>query len=147
MAEQFPSMTKLDHRSFCETEGWVEVRGATGKRVKHHLTYQFNLWDGGTLRTHISNPINKVSYGKKIASKILKVDLRVSTSVFWQCVKHKVMRDRGTPKRDKSQAMPIYLYRELQKLGVTATEFEGMNEEKARKLIAKLTATEAKHRQ
>ncbi len=143
MATKFPAMTKVDHRDFCLNEGWTEVLGATGKKVRHHQTFRLGLWDGSQLRTHISHPVNKVTYGVKLESKILKMDLRVSANDFWQCVKAKVMPNRGEVKREPGAGVPLYLYRELQKLGVTAKEFEGMNEAKAKALLAQLLTSEA----
>ena len=144
MAANFPAMTKVDHQKFCLNEGWHEVQGATGKRVRHHQTFRLSLRDGNQLRTHISHPINKVAYGKKLEAKILKVDLRVTVSDFWQCVKDKILPDRGENKREPGSGVPLYLYRELQKLGVTAKEFQGLNETRAKELLASLLSSEVR---
>src|SRR4051794_41203434 len=55
--------TRDDHQRFCAVEGWVQVRNARGKPVRHHETYELSLFDGRILRTRISRPVNRTTYG------------------------------------------------------------------------------------
>ena len=62
----FPAPTRNDHRSFCEIDGWTLGRDAKGKNVNHHLTYELGLPDGRSLRTRISQPPDKTTYGRPL---------------------------------------------------------------------------------
>ena len=54
-----PRATREDHDDFCTTEGWILVRGATGKPVQHHRTYELALPDGSILRSRPTTPPRK----------------------------------------------------------------------------------------
>lgn len=143
MSEKYPAMSKIDHLSFCNIEGWSEVLNSRGKGVSHHRTFELSIWSGLTLRTRISHPLNKVSYGKNIQSRVLNLQLQVSAKTFWDCVKHKTLPDRGQPQVSTGKGMPLYLFRELQKLGATTSELDGLDHAGAKLLLEKLVALEA----
>ena len=86
---KFPPVTRTDHRSFCETEGWDPVINARGRPVGHHSTYTLRLGDGRILRTRISRPIKPEPYSAGMASHILREQLEVTESEFWECVNDK----------------------------------------------------------
>ena len=94
-----PAPRRKDHLTFCLTEGWTEVRNATGQAVRHHQTFELSLPDGRILRTHISRPPDsKDTYGPGLWSRILRDQLRVTPGEFWACVQDHVVPDRGTVK-------------------------------------------------
>jgi hypothetical protein len=93
--------TRKDHQSFCLTEGWTQVRNARGKGG-HHVTFELTLPDGQVLRTRISHPPNRQTYGPSIWAHILRDQLQVSEDEFWACV-----REKNVPRRSRAElAMP-----------------------------------------
>ena len=97
----YPAPRRKDHLQFCTTEGWTEIRNATGGTVRHHQTFELALPDASILRTHISRPPDsKETYGRQLWSRILREQLQVTPAEFWACVRDKVTPSRGT------QALP-----------------------------------------
>ncbi len=89
--------TRADHNAFCLTEEWELVRDAQGRPVRHHVTYELGLPDGRVLRTRVSRPVNKTTYGPTLWRAILREQLDVSEGEFWACVKNKQLPPRGQP--------------------------------------------------
>ena len=122
-SRKYPPADRESHNTFCVTEEWTLVRGATGKPVQHHRTYELTLWDGKVLRTRISRPINSTEYGPKLWTFILKQQLEVTQEEFWVCVQQGTVPDRGfAPHVAPDQSLPLFLLRELMKLGVSEQE-------------------------
>jgi hypothetical protein len=94
---QWAAPSREAHNSFCVTEGWEVVRKTDSKSVKHHITYEMDLPDGRRLRTRISRPPNKDTYGPDMWAHILRDQLAVDAATFWACVQSGVLPDRGTP--------------------------------------------------
>ncbi|MDF1488840.1 hypothetical protein [Tessaracoccus caeni] len=141
MSEKHPAATREDHDRFCEIEGWVLTRGATGRPVQHHRTYELALWDGRILRTRISRPVDRTEYGASMWSHILRNQLDVTATEFWACVKHKTLPDRGgAPAPAVKKAVPLYLLRALRDLGVPEQEILTLGAADAASLHAKLLA-------
>lgn len=92
----WPAPTREDHKTFCETEGWEEVRRATGGTVNHHITYRLSLPDGSILRTRISHPPGRETYGASLWAVILRDQLHVDQASFWACVQDGELPDRGS---------------------------------------------------
>jgi len=114
-----PAPTREHHDTFCTTERWKLIRGATGQPVRHHRTYELTLWDARVLRTRISKPVDRSTYSARMWSHILREQLAVDKSTFWRCVDERVVPDRGAPVRTlPANALPLYLVRALQDLGV-----------------------------
>jgi hypothetical protein len=90
--------TRKDHQQFCLNEGWRQVRNARGK-AGHHVTFELTLPDGQILRTRISHPPNRETYGPSMWAHILRDQLQVSEDEFWACVRKKTVpqRSRGAP--------------------------------------------------
>ncbi len=123
MSETHAAPTREDHDTFCVTEKWALVRGASGKPVTHHRTYELALWDGRILRTRISKPVDKSDYGPSMWSHILREQLQVSSDVFWACVDDGILPDRGGPRPvDVKKAVPLYLREQLRTFGVPDKE-------------------------
>ncbi|MBK8445360.1 MAG: cytotoxic translational repressor of toxin-antitoxin stability system [Micropruina sp.] len=94
----YPAPTRKHHLTFCQVEGWTEIRNAVGQPVRHHATFEIALPDGRILRTHISRPPNsKDTYGSSLWSRILRDQLQVGPGEFWACVQDGTKPDRGTP--------------------------------------------------
>lgn len=122
----WPAPTRSDHEAFCRTEGWEQVRDSQGRTGTHHVTYEFRLHDGRILRTRISHPPDRSTYGKSIWSHILRDQLDVSDAEFWACVQDKVKPDRGEPKAH-AQALPADLVHLLiNRIGLSEAEIASM---------------------
>lgn len=119
MSERHPAATREHHDQFCEIEGWVLVRGASGRPVSHHRTYELSLWDGRILRTRISQPVDKSTYSLSMWAHILRAQLEVTADSFWACVQDGAIPDRGRPVvPDQKKTVPLYLFRALRDLGI-----------------------------
>ncbi len=93
----WPQPTRQDHDKFCGIEGWTPVRDARGRTGTHHITYELNLPDGRVLRTRISHPADRTTYGASLWSHVLRDQLGVSEDEFWACVQRGVKPNRGVP--------------------------------------------------
>ncbi|WP_245633946.1 cytotoxic translational repressor of toxin-antitoxin stability system [Amycolatopsis jejuensis] len=96
-----PAPTREDLDTFCRREGWQEVRNARGE----HLTYELHLPDGRILRTRVSRPPDKATYGPKMWAHVLRDQLCISEAEFWACVKDGVVPGRTAP-RVVAEAVP-----------------------------------------
>lgn len=141
---KYPAPSREHHDDFCTTEKWALVRGASGKPVKHHRTYELGLWDGRILRTRISKPINGSTYGARVWSHILREQLDVTPEVFWDCALHSVVPDRGAPSVSKERSrLPLHLYRLLADIGLNDDEIAGLNAAEAAAKVAAFYAGQA----
>lgn len=90
------------------------VRNARGQKVGHHLTYELGLDDGRILRTRISHPVNEVTCGASLWHAVLREQLDVTEEVFWACVQHKELPDRGgVESQPAEKALPAELVYQL----------------------------------
>lgn len=127
----WPQPTRQEHDRFCRIEGWRPVRDARGRTGTHHVTYELNLPDGRILRTRISHPVDRSTYGRSMWSHILRDQLQVDETTFWACVKDGAVPDRGTPK-PPSNALPADLVQLLiSKVGLDEAEVAVMSKEDA----------------
>ena len=79
----WPAPTRADHEKLCQTERWQPVRDARGRTGTHDVTYELVVHDGRILRTRISHPVDRSSYGQNIWRHILKDQLDVDHATFW----------------------------------------------------------------
>src|SRR5262245_44060439 len=93
----WPQPTRQTHEKFCLVERWTQVRDARGRTGTHHVTYELGLTDGRILRTRISHPVDRTAYGSNIWGRILRDQLDVTETAFWQCVQEGIRPDRGEP--------------------------------------------------
>ncbi len=107
----WPAPTRADHDRFCVVEGWRVVRNTRGGSVTHHVTYELDLPDGRTLRTRVSRPPNRETYGLALWRHILGDQLCVDEATFWACVRDGVRPSRGTmePPPDSLPAEMVHL--------------------------------------
>jgi hypothetical protein len=127
----WPQPTRADHERFCEVEGWQRVRDAKGRAGTHHVTYELALWDGQVLRTRISHPPDRTSYGPGIRSHILRDQLKVDEAAFWACVTEGKNPDRGAPVVP-AEALPADLvHLLLTRVGLTEDEVRRLSKSDA----------------
>ncbi len=107
----FPAPSRKDHDTFCTTEGWTPVRSARSK-TGHHITYELVLTDGDVLRTRVSHPPNKDTYGKSLWAHILCDQLQVSETEFWACVKDGILSTRSQ-QQPPTDAIPAGVVHQL----------------------------------
>ena len=104
----WPAPTRESHEVFCKIEGWQPVRNARSQTGTHHVTYELQLYDGRILRTRISHPVNRETYGESLWSHILRDQLEVDQATFWACVQEGRKPDRGVPE-SPPEALPADL--------------------------------------
>lgn len=76
-------------------------------------------------------------------SHILSEQLDLSPSSFWACVRDSELPDRGAPKPIiLKKPVPLCLYRELTRLGVTDAEIAELSAGEAAELYARLLRDE-----
>lgn len=93
----WPQPTRQAHELFCRIERWDRVRDARGRTGTHHLTFELALPDGRILRTRISHPVDRTTYGPSIWTHILRDQLDVVAPEFWRCVQAGTRPERGSP--------------------------------------------------
>jgi hypothetical protein len=130
-AVSYPPATREDHDRFCKNEGWRQVRDARGRTGTHHVTYEFDLPDGRTLRTRISHPPNRTTYGPGIWSHILRDQLDVTEDEFWACVRDGVRPDRGVPELPAEAVPADVVYLLIHRVGLSEAEVAGMSRKDA----------------
>lgn len=125
--------SRRQHQKFCDVEGWTEVSNARGGTVGHHLTYELPLATGEILRTRVSRPANNDRYGPGLWSAILRDQLGVTETQFWQCVNKSVKPPRPGAAADvPGQALPAGLaYQLLHTLGLTEQQVSAITLEDA----------------
>jgi hypothetical protein len=134
---KWPRPTRADHEAFCKHEGWRRVRDARGRTGTHHITYELDLPDGRVLRTRVSHPPDRTTYGPSIWSHILRDQLHVTEDEFWRCVRDGRKPDRGVPEVP-TDALPADLVHLLiNRAGVPEDEVAQMSKEDA---LARLQA-------
>jgi hypothetical protein len=127
----WPQPTRADHERFCQAEGWQRVRDAKGRTGTHHVTYELVLWDGQVLRSRISHPPDRTSYGPGIWSHILRDQLKVDEEAFWACVSEGKRPDRGAPVVP-AEALPADLvHLLLTRVGLTEDEVRRLSKPEA----------------
>ncbi|GAA0911550.1 hypothetical protein GCM10009560_00880 [Nonomuraea longicatena] len=127
----WPQPAREHHDRFCRIEGWRLVRNARGGTGTHHVTYELDLPDGRILRTRISHPVDRSTYGPGIWSHILRDQLQVDEATFWACVQNEVRPDRGAPELP-SEALPADLvFMLISRVGLDETTVAGMSKEEA----------------
>jgi hypothetical protein len=94
-------------------------------------TYEFDLPDGRILRTRISHPVGRDTYGASIWSHILRDQLDVSEAQFWSSVRDGVKPDRGLPQPSASALPAELVYLLIRRVGLADAEVAAMSKEDA----------------
>jgi hypothetical protein len=137
----FPAPTRADHQKFCEREGWTQVRTARGRTGTHHITFELTLPDGRVLRTRISHPPDRSTYGRALWGHILRDQLDVTEDVFWACVRDEVVPARAATTQPGS-GIPAALVHQLLTHGVPESEVAGMTRADALRRLNELWSGE-----
>ena len=127
----WPAATRAAHEAFCRTEGWREVRDARGQAVTHHATYELQLHDGRILRTRISHPVNRETYGPRMWGHILRDQLEVDQETFWACVQDGKKPYRGAPEAPPEALPADLVHLLLTQVRLSETDVAGMSKEEA----------------
>lgn len=128
MSPSWPQPTRADHKQFVVNEGWQQVPST------HHETYELDLPDGRVLRTRISRPPNKATYGARMWAHILRNQLDVSADEFWACVREGVAPDRSDDDapEEADDAIPVDVVNLLVgRVGLTRRDLIGMTRDEA----------------
>lgn len=134
---KFPLGTRRDHQKFCITEKWTRVRNARGKSG-HHETYELVLPNGHILRTRISHPAHvPETYSKSAWGHILKTQLAVTAQEFWDCVRNKVLPNRGLRAVPETAAPLAVIYTLITRFGYTEDVVATLNSNAAIELLKK----------
>ena len=128
MSRLRPSPARADHVRFVVNEGWQQVAST------HHETYELGLADGRVLRTWISRPPNRTTYGARMWAHILRDQLEVTADEFWTCVTDGVAPDRtsGDLVDEVDDAIPVDVVNLLiSRVGLTRRDLVGMKRQEA----------------
>lgn len=114
-------------------ERWKPVRDATGRTGTHHVTYELALPDGRVLRTRISHPTDRSTYGPALWSHILRDQLDVDEPTFWAAVRDKVPPPRAVMIRPAMEnTLPAELAALLvNRVGLTGEQIAAMSRSEA----------------
>lgn len=123
--------TRQDHERFCRVEDWTRVRDARGRTGTHHVTYTLTLKDGRVLRTRISHPVDRSTYGPSIWSHILRDQLQVSEDEFWACIRHSIRPDRGIPRQPVETLPADLVHLLISRVGLNESEVGAMTRDEA----------------
>jgi hypothetical protein len=128
VSPSWPQPTRADHKQFVVNEGWQQVPST------HHETYELELLDGRVLRTRISRPPNKATYGARMWAHILRDQLDVTADEFWACVRDGVAPNRTPDDVDEEadDAIPVDVVKLLvSRVGLTRRDLIGMTRDEA----------------
>ncbi len=113
---------------FVVNEGWQPVAST------RHETYELDLADGRVLRTRISRPPNRTTYGARMWAHILRDQLDVTVDEFWACVSDGVAPDRAPDDvvEEVDDAIPVDVVTLLVgRVGLTRRDLVGMTRQQA----------------
>jgi hypothetical protein len=129
-----PDPTRADHLRFVTIEGWRPVAST------HHATFELPLADGRVLRTRISRPPDRTTYGPRMWAHVLRDQLRVTETEFRACVDDGVLPDRArrADEAPSPTTIPVEVADLLStRIGLRREDLVGMSREAA---IARLGA-------
>jgi hypothetical protein len=130
-AVTWPAPTREARGAFCRTEGWQPARNARGQTGTHHVTYELQLHDGRVLRTRISHPVNRETYGEHLWTHILRDQLDVDQATFWVCVQDGKKPDRGAPEAPPEALPADLVHLLLTRVRLSEAEVAAMSKEEA----------------
>ncbi|MFD5555092.1 cytotoxic translational repressor of toxin-antitoxin stability system [Streptomyces sp. NPDC127068] len=126
-----PQPDRERHDRFCVVERWERVRDARGRTGTHHVTYELTLHDGRILRTRISHPVDRTVYGAALWGHILRDQLVVTESAFWDCVIDGKLPDRGAPAPPKESLPADLVYLLIHRVGLSEETVSELTKEEA----------------
>ena len=127
----WPQPTRQAHQKFCRVEEWAQVRDARGRTGTHHVTYELGLKDGRVLRTRISHPVDRTTYGPGIWGHILRDQLEVTDGEFWSCVQEGSRPNRGEPEVPPDALPADLVHLLLSRVGLAEAAVAAMTKDEA----------------
>lgn len=137
----FPAPTREAHLTFCQVEGWTNVRSAQGRRGTHHDTFELMLPNGNVLSTRVSRPPDRSTYGKSVWSHILRDQLDVTEEEFWAAVEEGELPDRGAIPEPTEATPTEVVWQLLNRVGLSTDEVGHMTKEEAIARLQKFWTT------
>ena len=119
--------------------GWS--RSATGKRNTHQETYELELPDGSVLRTRVSRPPDRTTYGDSLWGHVLRDQLKVSAEEFWRCVQDGTPPDRGGWPASAASIPADLLYLLKHRVGLPEARLSKMTRQEAIERMQQYWAT------
>ena len=107
------------------------MRDARGKAGTHHVIYELQLHDGRILRTRISHPVDRSTYGQRIWAHILRDQLDVDPADFWACVREGIKPNRGAPEEPAGALPADLVHMLLTRVHLSETEVAAMTRDEA----------------
>jgi len=123
-----PQPTRAHHHQFVVNEDWTKVAST------HHETYELGLPDGRVLRTRISRPPDKTTYGAQMWAHVLRDQLDVTADEFWACVHRGISPNRigADQPEEPEDAIPIDVVNLLiRRVGMTRRDVASMTRQEA----------------
>jgi hypothetical protein len=96
----------------------------------HHVTFELMLPAGRILRTRISHPPNRQTYGPSLWAHILRDQLDIAEGEFWACVQEKKVPQRGSG-QSTMPSIPAGVVAQLLSNGVPESEIRQMSRAEA----------------
>ncbi|MCF4139489.1 cytotoxic translational repressor of toxin-antitoxin stability system [Streptomyces sp. Tue 6430] len=127
----WPQPDRENHDRFCRVEKWLRVRDTRGRTGTHHVTYELTLHDGRILRTRISHPVDRTTYGAAMWRHILRDQLDVTEDEFWACAQQGEPPDRGAPGPPRETLPADLVYLLIHRVGVGEDVVAGMTRDEA----------------
>lgn len=131
------SPTWGDVEDFLKADRWTQLPArARGGRRQSHIFFEKALTDGRVLKTHISHDRSStISAGR--FGRVLRDQLEVSRSEFWEAIRSGDEVDRPVPTDDEETVEhPLYVVRVLSgDLRMSPTEIEALSAEEAERLV------------
>lgn len=96
-----------------------------------HVTCELHLHDGRILRTRISHPVNRDTYGPRIWAHILRDQLDVDQAAFWTCVQDGIKPSRGIPELPAGALPADLVHLLLTRVRLSEAEVAAMTKDQA----------------
>lgn len=119
---------------------------STPKKYVTYLTYardRLQLHDGRILRTRISHPVNRETYGERRWAHILRDQLGVDQATFWVCVQDGKKPDRGAPEAPPEALAADLVHLLLTRVRLSEVEVAAMSKEEAIARMQRYWATDS----
>jgi hypothetical protein len=126
--------TWAEVEAFLAADGWRPIpnRGGGSQR---HIFYEKVLPDGRVLQTHVSHSGGKAPSPGRFSS-ILRHQLEVSKTEFWECIRTGAPVDRPAPVDDGPVEHEAWVLAVLVRdLHMSAEEIEALTPEEAQQLV------------
>ncbi len=97
--------------------------------------------DGDVLRTRVSSPPDRTTYGDALWAHVLRDQLKVSAEEFWRCVQDGVPPARGTRPMSAESIPADLLYLLKHRVGLSEAQLSEMTRQEAIERIQRYWAT------